>query len=229
MERLKKILVLEMVLMAGMVEAADLYVPGSYTTIESLPTENALLQNYPNPFLSGTYIPFRLAEDAYITIRIYNPYQLVKIIEVGLKKAGDYTREDRALFWDGKDNYGKEVVGGKYLCQLQANSWLSPMMTMIKTSDSIPITESIVVYPNPFNVNKGIEYVTFNGLSTTATTVRIYNLTGELIYETDEVYNGKAFWDCRNNSGKDVASGIYIYLITNNQNQKSTGKIGIVK
>ena len=195
-------------------------------------TGTALFQNDPNPFPSATYIPFQLAEDAYVTIRIYHKFtgQLIKTIDVGPRKAGLYTTQGKAIFWDGKDDYGKEVVASKYLYQLQANSWFSPMMTMIKASDSIPITESIVVYPNPFNANKGIGYVTFNGLTNIITTVRIYNLTGELIYETDEeVYNGKAFWGCKNNSGKDVASGIYIYLITNNQNQKATGKIGIVK
>ncbi|MBU0456492.1 MAG: T9SS type A sorting domain-containing protein [Gammaproteobacteria bacterium] len=54
----------------------------------------------------------------------------------------------------------------------------------------------------------------------------IYNIVGELIYEKELANtNGSAEWNCN-----DVASGVYIYLITNNQNQKlGMGKIGIIK
>ncbi|MEW6680834.1 MAG: T9SS type A sorting domain-containing protein [bacterium] len=106
------------------------------------------------------------------------------------------------------------------------------MMTMVKISD-IPITKSIVVYPNPFNANKGHLYITFNGLvNAVTTTVRIYDVTGELIYEneTSEIYNGKTVWGCKNNFGNPVASGVYIYLITNSKGDKpAIGKLGIVK
>jgi len=71
--------------------------------------------------------------------------------------------------------------------------------------------------------------ITFKNL-TDQCKIRIYNIAGELIYEQEFTNtNGKAEWNLKNRSGKDVASGVYIYLITNNQNQKAVGKIGIIR
>jgi len=36
-------------------------------------------------------------------------------------------------------------------------------------------------------------------------------------------------WDRTNDSGESVASGIYHYLITNDQGQKATGQLAIIK
>ena len=36
------------------------------------PKETALLPNYPNPFNPETWIPYRLAEDAGVTLTIYD-------------------------------------------------------------------------------------------------------------------------------------------------------------
>ena len=37
-----------------------------------IPAETALLPNYPNPFNPETWIPYRLAEDAFVTLTIYD-------------------------------------------------------------------------------------------------------------------------------------------------------------
>jgi len=39
---------------------------------KSLPKHTALLQNFPNPFNPDTWLPYQLAQDALVTIRIYN-------------------------------------------------------------------------------------------------------------------------------------------------------------
>ena len=36
------------------------------------PKETKLLANYPNPFNPETWIPYRLAEDAFVTLTIYD-------------------------------------------------------------------------------------------------------------------------------------------------------------
>jgi len=85
---------------------------------------------------------------------------------------------------------------------------------------------NVIAYPNPC---KGYGNITFKNL-TDQCKIRIYNIAGELIFEQEFTNtNGNAEWNLKNRSGKDVASGVYIYLITNNQNQKATGKIGIIK
>jgi parallel beta-helix repeat protein len=80
---------------------------------------------------------------------------------------------------------------------------------------------NVICYPNPC---KGYDRVTFKNL-TDKCRIKIYNIAAERIYEKELTNtNGSAEWNC-----KDVASGVYIYLITNNQNQKATGKIGLIR
>ena len=48
------------------------------------PTETQLLPNYPNPFNPETWIPYRLAEAAFVTLTIYDGGgQIVRTIDVG--------------------------------------------------------------------------------------------------------------------------------------------------
>ncbi|MDI6793681.1 MAG: T9SS type A sorting domain-containing protein, partial [bacterium] len=89
-----------------------------------VPARTQLLQNYPNPFNPDVWIPFRLAEEAEVTIAVYNlAGQLVKTINPGKLSAGSYLSRDRAVYWDGLDEKGKEVSSGIYLYQLKAGSF----------------------------------------------------------------------------------------------------------
>ncbi|MEW6620800.1 MAG: PQQ-binding-like beta-propeller repeat protein [bacterium] len=76
-------------------------------------------------------------------------------------------------------------------------------------------------YPNPSRMGE----VHFAGL-TENTTIRIYNIVGELVYEKEN-FNGE--WRCRNLAGEPVASGIYIYVLTNDKGQIKKGKFGIIR
>lgn len=56
------------------------------------PKESKLYQNYPNSFNSETWIPYQLAKDAKVTIRICSlTGQLIKLLDLGYKEAGSYT------------------------------------------------------------------------------------------------------------------------------------------
>jgi len=39
----------------------------------------------------------------------------------------------------------------------------------------------------------------------------------------------KIVWDLTNNSGDKVASGVYLYLITDSQGDKVQGKVAVIK
>ena len=53
--------------------------------------------------------------------------------------------------------------------------------------------------------------------------IKIYTITGELVKTVDyTTQNGQAQWDGKNDSGKTVASGVYIALI---KSQSQTQKI----
>jgi len=86
----------------------------------SSPIHTVLLQNFPNPFNPETWIPFELAQDAKVTIRIYNAKgQLIRTFSLGEQKAGFYVSKDKATYWDGRDSAGEKVGSGVYFYTLQ--------------------------------------------------------------------------------------------------------------
>ena len=94
--------------------------------------ENQLLQNYPNPFNPETWIPFKLAQNASVTINIYDTKgQLIRTISVGNKPAGVYLAKDKAAYWDGRDNAGEKVSSGLYFYTLEAGKFRSTRKMVI--------------------------------------------------------------------------------------------------
>jgi len=91
---------------------------------QSLPGHTALLQNYPNPFNPETWLPYELAQDASVTIRIYDVKgQIVRQLDLGKQKAGRYVDKEKAAHWDGKDQTGKAVSSGLYFYTLRAGNF----------------------------------------------------------------------------------------------------------
>ena len=87
--------------------------------------------------------------------------------------------------------------------------------------------DEIKVYPNPLRVDRGGTQIDFSNLTLNAT-VKIFNLNGELIKKINS-NDISAIWDTRNSDGGPVASGTYIYVITNPQGEKKTGKVAIIR
>jgi len=85
----------------------------------------------------------------------------------------------------------------------------------------------VKAYPNPYRGDKHSQ-ITFNNL-TANVKIRIYSLTGELVKEISEQEGDKAYWDVKNKQGEAVASGIYIYYITNPKGQEKKGKLAIIR
>ncbi len=81
----------------------------------------ALYPNYPNPFNPETWIPFQLGADANVKIEIYNVQgELIRTLNLGRKRAGDYLSQSQAAYWDGKGEGGEEVASGLYFYRLTA-------------------------------------------------------------------------------------------------------------
>ena len=62
---------------ARALEVRDPIMKRGFLVLEQLlvsltPKETELLANYPNPFNPETWIPYRLAEDAFVTLTIYD-------------------------------------------------------------------------------------------------------------------------------------------------------------
>ena len=88
---------------------------------EPAPKKTVLLANYPNPFNPETWIPYRLAKAADVTLTIYAINgQPVRTLALGYQSVGNYVNRARAAYWDGKDVFGEPVASGLYFYSLTA-------------------------------------------------------------------------------------------------------------
>jgi len=81
----------------------------------------ALRQNYPNPFNPETWIPYQLAADSEVTIRIYSATgRLIRLLNVGYKEAGLYLTRESAAYWNGRTDTGEYASSGVYFYSIHA-------------------------------------------------------------------------------------------------------------
>ncbi len=92
-----------------------------YTDIPSpdkvhLSREFRLFSNYPNPFNPSTTIRFELNRSCEVKLQVFDLLgRRVRTLVSGRLSAGRHTRT-----WDGKDEAGKPVSSGVYLCEFKA-------------------------------------------------------------------------------------------------------------
>ena len=97
-----------------------------------IPQENALLPNYPNPFNPETWIPYRLAEDAFVTLTIYDKAgQVVRTLDIGHQIAASYESRAKAIHWDGSNELGEQVASGLYFYHLSAEDYSATRKMLI--------------------------------------------------------------------------------------------------
>lgn len=84
---------------------------------EALPEPLLLLRpNRPNPFNGTTLIPVVLAAPAEVEVAVHGPTgQRVAVLLQGLQPAGE-----QLCRWDGRDDAGRLVASGVYLCRARA-------------------------------------------------------------------------------------------------------------
>lgn len=116
--------------------------------------------------------------------------------------------------------------------------------TVLAAAGTITNLNNIVVYPNPFNARDYIAaghpppaHVTFAFIPTTTERIEIFNIAGERVrtldrtdateFESDGT-NIIGKWDGKNDHGRDVASGVYLFWIRAN-GQVKVGKVAIIK
>jgi len=84
-------------------------------------------------------------------------------------------------------------------------------------------------YPNPWRSDKHANStIKFDNMPA-ASTVKIFTVSGHEVKSLSADSNGTASWDRTNDSGDQVASGVYIYLIIDPQGNDTSGKLAIIK
>ncbi len=100
---------------------------------ETVPKATALLANYPNPFNPETWIPYQLAKEADVTLRIYAiDGTLVRTLVLGHQPAGMYQNRSRAAYWDGRNAIGEPVASGLYFYTLTAGDFTATRKLLIR-------------------------------------------------------------------------------------------------
>lgn len=87
----------------------------------------------------------------------------------------------------------------------------------------------VIAYPNPFSAGQGI---TFINLTDNVTEFKIYNIAGELVASLNKAVkyaSPKATWAVVNDAGSKVASGVYLYVITDASGHKKIGKVAVIR
>ena len=136
-ETLTAVAVQQWLIDARALEVRDLIMKRGIMVLEQLlaaltPTETELLSNYPNPFNPETWIPYRLAEDAFVTLTIYDlSGQIIRTLEVGHRIASAYESRSKAVHWDGRNNLGEQVASGVYFYTLMAGDFSATRKMLI--------------------------------------------------------------------------------------------------
>ena len=100
--------------------------------LQEIPAETELLRNYPNPFNPETWIPYRLAEDAFVTLTIYDGNgQVVRTLDIGHQAASIYESRSKAVYWDGRNDLGESVASGLYFYTLTAGDYSATRKMLI--------------------------------------------------------------------------------------------------
>ncbi len=105
-------------------QSGEILVAATPLSMETLALFNMpyyAFQNYPNPCNPGTWIPFMLASGGEVAVTIYSTNgQLIRRLELGYRDPGVYISKNRAVYWDGSNEFGEKVVSGVYFYHLRS-------------------------------------------------------------------------------------------------------------
>ena len=77
------------------------------------------MQNYPNPFNSTTTITYSMPQQKNVILEVFNVKgEKIATLINSRVSTGSYT-----VTWNGKDNFGRSVPSGIYLCRIQVGSY----------------------------------------------------------------------------------------------------------
>jgi len=93
----------------------------------TIPQTFVLQQNFPNPFNPQTSIRYQLAQNADVSLKVYNIMgQEVRTLVNDTQAAGSYQ-----VKWDGKNDVGHQVASGIYIFRLKAGEQFKASRTMM--------------------------------------------------------------------------------------------------
>ncbi len=103
-----------------------------------------------------------------------------------------------------------------------------------KDKRTVDDTSDMIVYPNPFYPDKGdvvkIRNSIGNGsMPSDSYMCRIFDVSGKLVIEMEQNSHYDFDWNGKNLAGKDCSSGIYYYVVYDNDGDVQKGKIALIR
>ncbi|MDP1879373.1 MAG: T9SS type A sorting domain-containing protein [Parachlamydiaceae bacterium] len=97
---------------------------------QNIPTSFSLAQNYPNPFNPSTVISYKLSENSYVTLKVYDLFgREVATLVNEIKQSGNYKLTFNSLHLERS----REMPSGVYFYSLRAGNFTeTKKMLMIK-------------------------------------------------------------------------------------------------
>lgn len=133
--------------------------------------------------------------------------------------------------WNGSESIYLTVTDPRGFYDIDTISIYSDSSMIPIVNDTIPDSLSAIsVFPIPYYAvrHSNIEGITFKNLPQGASLI-IYNLLGAVLFKHEELMTDY-IWNMKNNSGREIASGIYIYLLLNRSDKKiASGKLIIIR
>lgn len=98
-------------------------------TDDIFPTQNTLLNNYPNPFNPSTTINYALSENIHVSLKIYDMLGREIRTLVDQNESVGY----KSINWNGRSNSGTRVSSGLYIYRIIAGEFIqSRRMLLLK-------------------------------------------------------------------------------------------------
>ncbi len=125
---------------------------------------------------------------------------------------------------------------------ISVNVTHTSLFAVYETEGEAPTTYTgdfkVYMYPSPFKPKTDLTAYFRVKLPATlgagnTVKIKIYNIAGELVRELQKSIDGGTQdtidWDAKNDGGEAVASGVYIYRLTLNDDEKQIEKIAVIK
>lgn len=118
---------------------------------------------------------------------------------------------------------------GTYLVSFKAFDLNGTLATSGSTTVTLVEVDfsAVNVYPNPFRAARGDSAIVFDQLPL-GSTVKIFTVSGHWV-TTLTATGLSVSWDLTNADGKNVASGLYLYLIKDARGNQLRGKLAIIR